>query len=247
MQPQSTRFRNVLLAAGVLALAGCTTVSNLPPAPREAFPTAGFASALPAYRLNVGDVVGVRLLLNPELNEDVAVRPDGRISTMVAQDVVAYGHTVPEISAALRAAYAKQLNDPHLTVEVRNFAPNRIYVGGEVANPGEFITIGPNLTLVQAVARAGGTKLSAARGDIFIIRRGEGDVPIIYRADYMDAITGKDPAADIRLAPFDVVYVPRTGVAEVFTYFNQYVQQFVPVNWGFNYNVNPIATTNAIH
>jgi polysaccharide export outer membrane protein len=237
------RVLSPIVVAGLLA--GCTTVSNLPPAPHDLNPTAGFAPSLPAYRLNVGDVIGVRLLLNPELNEDVAIRPDGKVSTMVAQDISAYGHTVAEVSRELRAAYAQQLNDPHLSIEVRNFAPNRVYVGGEVTNPGEFITVGPNLTLVQAIARAGGVKLSAGRGSIFIIRRGEGDVPIIYRADYMDAITGKDPSADVRLAPFDVVYVPRTGVAEVYTYFNQYVQQFVPVNWGFNYNVNPIATTPA--
>lgn len=238
--PAAGRVRRampLLLLAGV---AGCTTASNLPPAPRDISPTVGYSATLPDYRLNVGDVIGVRLLLNPELNEDVTVRPDGKISTIIAQDVQAYGHTIPEVAAALRGAYGQQLNDPHLTVEVRNFAPNRIYVAGEVTTPGEFITVGPNLTLVQAVARAGGVKLSADRAKVFIIRRGEGDRPVIFSTSYMDAITGKDGAADVRLAPYDIVYAPRTGIAEVYTYFNQYVQQFVPLNWGFNYNITPL-------
>jgi polysaccharide export outer membrane protein len=240
----STRARHAsrIAAPSLLLglLAACTTAGNLPPAPRDPWPQAGYPATLPAYRVNVGDVLGVRLLLNPELNEDVTVRPDGYISTSVAQDVQAFGHTVPEVAAALRSAYSGQLKDPHMTLEVRNFAPNRVYVAGEVANPGEFITIGPNLTLAQAIARAGGTKLSASRANIFIIRRGPGDVPEIFGTSYLDAITAHDASADVRLAPYDIVYVPRTGVAEVYSYFNQYVQQFVPLNWGFNYNINPI-------
>lgn len=228
----------LLLLAG---LGGCANVAaNIPAAPREPMPVAGYAATLPDYRLNVGDVVGVRLLLNPELNEDVTVRPDGRISTIIAQDVAAYGHTIPQVAAALRTAYAQQLNDPHLTVEVRNFAPNRIYVGGEVNTPGEFITVGPNLTLVQAIARAGGVKLSADRSKIFIIRRGEGDKPVVFSTSYMDVITGRDGAADVRLAPYDIVYAPRSGVGDAYAGFNQYIQQFVPLNWGFNYNITPI-------
>jgi polysaccharide export outer membrane protein len=237
------RLLTILLLAGTAS--ACTTAGKMAMAPHDPEPGTGYATTLPPYRLNIGDVVGVRLLLNPELNEDVTVRPDGRISTIVASEIPAYSHTVPDLTQSLRAAYSAQLSNPHLTVEVRNFAPNRVYVAGEVTTPGEFITVGPNLTLVQAIARAGGVRLSASRDSIFIIRRGPNDVPQIFRTQYLDAISGRDPAADIRLAPYDIVYAPRTGVAEVYSYFNQYVQQFVPLNWGFNYNVNPIATTQA--
>jgi polysaccharide export outer membrane protein len=54
-----------------------------------------------------------------------------------------------------------------------------------------------------------------------------------------DVIWGRDPAADIRLAPYDVVYVPRSGVAEVYRFFYQYFLQFVPVTWGFSYTMGP--------
>jgi polysaccharide export outer membrane protein len=171
------------------------------------------------------------------------VRPDGMISTTLAQDIQAYNHTPAEISAELRDRYHNTLTDPQISVIVHTFAPNRIYVAGEVNTPGEFVTVGPNLTVSQAVARAGGVKLSAAQGGIFVLRRGEGDKPQALRVNYLDVISGKDPASDVRLAQYDVVYVPRTGIYEAYTFWNQFVQQFVPVNWGFSYNLNPVATT----
>ena len=88
-------------------------------------------------------MLAVRLMLNPELNEEVTVRPDGHISTTVAKDELAYGRTVPEVAAALTHDYSSDLRNPRLTVVVKSFAPTRIYVGGEVTSPGEFITVGP--------------------------------------------------------------------------------------------------------
>jgi polysaccharide export outer membrane protein len=183
------------------------------------------------------------LYLNPELNEEAVVRPDGMISTALAEDIPAYNHTPAEISADLRQHYRAVLSDPKIAVIVHTFAPNRIYVAGEVTNPGEFITVGPNLTVSQAIARAGGVKLSAARGDVFVLRRGPDDKPEALSVDYLDVISGKHPEGDVRLAQYDVVYVPRTGIYEAWTFWNQFVQQFVPVSWGFSYNVNSTVTT----
>ena len=86
------------------------------------------------------------------------VRPDGHISTTVAGDVTAAGRTMPELDAALRGDYGKDLQNPRISVVVKSFAPTRIYVAGEVNNPGEFINVGPTLTLSQAIARAGGAE-----------------------------------------------------------------------------------------
>ncbi len=231
------------IAVVTVLLAGCAqTVDNIPPAPRESVPQPGAIAHLPPYKVQVGDVLDIKLFLNPELNDEVTVRPDGMISTALAQDVSAYNHTPIEITHELEAQYKSQLPNPMISVIVHSFAPNRIYVAGEVEKPGEFITVGPNLTVAQAIARAGGVKLSAQRDSIFIVRRGPNDTPLAYRVDYYGIITGADPAADVRLAQYDIVYVPRTGIYEIWTYFNQYVQQFMPASWGFNYTVNPIVT-----
>jgi polysaccharide export outer membrane protein len=190
------------------------------------------------YHILVGDVLALRLMLNPELNEDVTVRPDGHISTTLVSDAVASGLTVPQLTADLRRDYAKDLKDPRLNVVVKSFAPTRVYVGGEVNNPGEFVTVGPTLTLSQAIARAGGLKTQTADdAKIYIIRRGPGDRPEMLSTSYNKVMRGRDPMADVRLAPYDLVYVPRSGVAEVYNFLDQYFLQFVPVNWGFSYVV----------
>lgn len=240
---QGRRRVRKMLAALVLAgpLGACAqTVTNLPPLPANPVPQAGAIANLPPYKVQIGDVLDVKLYLNPELNDEVTVRPDGMISTAIAQDIQAYDRTPAQITEALKTSYRSNLNNPQISVIVHSFAPNRIYVGGEVSSPGEFVTVGPNLTISQAVARAGGVKLGADRDRIFVIRRGPGDVPQMLAVDYMGIISGKRPVADARLAQFDVVYVPRTGVYEAYTWFNQFVQQFVPLNWGFSYNINPV-------
>jgi polysaccharide export outer membrane protein len=228
----------------VSVLCGCAqTVENLPPAPQASSPETGGPATLPPYKVQVGDLLDVKMYLSPELNEEVVVRPDGLISTAIAQDVPAYGHTPAEISELLRESYSKVLKDPKVSVIVHSFAPNRVYVAGEVNSPGEFITVGPNLTVSQAIARAGGVKLGAARSGVFILRRGPDDKPQALHVDYLDVISGAHPEGDVRLAQYDVVYVPRTGVYEAWTFWNQFVQQWVPYNWGFTYNVNSSVTT----
>jgi polysaccharide biosynthesis/export protein len=239
--PKGQKLWRLAILATAIGLPGCGTVdmSRMQPAPLEPPANVGYVTQLPAYRIQVGDVLAVRLLLNPELDEEVTVRPDGYISTTVAPNVPAYGLTVPQLDAELRRDYARQLTNPMVNVVVRSFAPTRIYVGGEVNAPGEYIDVGPILTLSQAISRAGDVKISGDRTSVFIIRRGPGDVPEFLKTEYKRVTTGHDPAADVRLAPYDVVYVPRTGIYEVWQFFNQYLQQFVPISWGFNYVVGP--------
>jgi polysaccharide export outer membrane protein len=233
----------MIFSAAALCACAQSTQETLPPIPLVSSPQAGTPATLPAYRAQVGDLLDVRLFLNPELNEEVGVRPDGMISTTLAEDVPAANRTPAEISADLRERYKATLRDPRISVIVHSFAPNRIYVAGEVTNPGEFITVGPNLTVSQAIARAGGVKLSAQRNAVFVIRRGPDDKPQAFAVDYMNVIKGVSPQEDARLAQYDVVYVPRTGIYEVWTFWNQWVQQFMPVSWGFSYNINSAVST----
>lgn len=246
MPPGRVRSRKGLATAtAVCALAGlaaCSSVPTLPPVPPQPLTDTGPVGALPPYRLQVGDVLGVRLMLNPELNEEAVIRPDGHISTTIAKDEPAAGRTVPEVTADLTRDYSRDLGNPRLTVLVKSFAPTRTYVGGEVTNPGEFITVGPSLTLSQAIARAGGLKTMTGDEDsIYIIRRGPEDMPQLLSVRFQDVMWAHDANADVRLAPFDVVYVPRTGISELYRFVNTYLLQFVPISWGFSYLVNPAA------
>ena len=241
----SHRFLGALAAVSCLLLTGCLSTppkTGLPPAPKGVAPELTRAETLPAYRMQIGDVIDVKLQMNPELNDQVTVRPDGKISTTLVDDVMAYGRSTREVAKDLEDLYGKQLLNPQISLLVRSFAPSRVYVTGEVTAPGEFINVGPNLTLVQAIARAGGLKNTAQPHNIVILRRGAGENPVAYAADYGSAIAGNDAASDVRLAPYDVVYVPRSGIADVSLHFEQYVRQFVPISSGLNYQLNDAAS-----
>ena len=190
-----------LSAAAGLTACGTVNTARMQPAPLEPPANVGYVTNLPQYRVQVGDVLDVRLLLNPELDEEVTVRPDGYISTTVAPNAPAYGLTVPELNAELRRDYSHQLTNPQVNVVVKSFAPTRIYVAGEVNTPGEFITVGPTLTLSQALARAGGLRLSGDDARVFIIRRGPGDVPEFLSTQFNAVEHGGNAGDDVRLAP----------------------------------------------
>ncbi|MCH2546729.1 MAG: polysaccharide export protein, partial [Alphaproteobacteria bacterium] len=214
----------------VTACLGARPVEDLPAAP--AIPSKEINKEVktqyaPPYRVQVGDILDIKLLLNPELDDQVAVRPDGRISTVIAQDVIALNRTPMEIQFELNTIYKKYLSEPKVAVIVRSFAPSRIYVTGEVNDPGEFITVGPNLTLLQAIARAGGVRNSADEEKILIIRHHNTPTPQALQTDYQDATTGENPRADVQLEPYDVVFVPRHGVGNAYLNYEQYLKQFV--------------------
>ncbi len=229
-----------MLSVILMLASGCNTTTDIQSAPLNVSPIADIADELPPYRIQVGDVLDIKLLLNPELEENVTVRPDGKISTAVAQNVMAYGVTPEELQKTLNTEYEKHLSDPNVAVIVRSFAPTRFYVLGEVARPGEYISVGPNLTLLQALAMAGDIQNSANTEEIIILRRGAGDQPKAYRADYSKATTGLSPESDIRLAAYDVVYVPQTSIAEAYVLYEQAIEQFIRpgVNLGFSYRLD---------
>ena len=201
-------------------------------------PVAPAARALPPYRVQIGDVLDIKLRLNPELDETVTVRPDGMISTSMFEDILVYDKTVKEVNDDLKGLYGEELNDPQISTIVRSFAPTRVYVMGEVSNPGEFIVVGPPLTLTQAIARAGGTLNSANAEKVLILRRGSGEKSAMYVADYEGATQGGDPMKDVRLSPYDVVFVPKSGVALTYKAYQQYIQQYVGPTVGASYQIN---------
>lgn len=205
-------------------------------------PVLQMPTKLPPYRLQIGDVIDIKLILNPELNDQVVVRPDGMISTTLVGDTLAYGRTVNNVRKRLEKAYGKSLSQPQVSLIVRSFAPTRVYVLGEVYSPGEFINVGTPLTMLQAISRSGGVKNSADTNNVIIVRHGAGDESKAYRASYHLAVTGEDPASDVRLAPYDIVYVPRSGQGNAYLNYQQNFQQFLPVsgNVSAGYTINPI-------
>ena len=191
-----------------------------------------------SYRLSAGDLVEIKFMLNPELNEEVRIRPDGRISMPLVGELLVAGATIDELGTRLTTAYEEILRAPSVTIQVREFADRRVFVGGEVTRPGMLPLIGEQ-TALGAVMEAGGFKTTAARGELVVIRKGDEDEPRLIRLS-MDS--NKDQgvapeAASFRLQPLDVVLVAESGVARAGRAVDQYVRQLIPVllTGGFTY------------
>ncbi len=195
---------------------------------------AGDAEPRPEYVIQDGDALGIKFFLNPELNEEVVVRPDGRISLQLISEVVAAGRTPRELGRQLEQLYSSELDRPSVSVIVRSFSSQRVYVDGEVNQPGELEIVG-SLTLLQAIARAEGfTELAKVR-QLIVIRREADGRPRTIPVDVRELRQGRD--RDLTLKPFDVVYVPRTRIANVNQWIDQYIRKSIPVSFGFRIDV----------
>ena len=174
-----------------------------------------------------GDTLSVKLFYNPELNEEVTVRPDGRISLQLVNEIIAAGRTPSQLTEILSEQYRKELKTPQVTVIVRSFSGHKIYVNGEVNKPGDFV-VTTSVTLLQAIASAGGLKETAENNQVIIIRKTSAAKPLIIIADVEAAIEGRDLTQDIALLPFDIVYVPRSNIANVNQWVDQYIRKNLP-------------------
>lgn len=191
------------------------------------------------YRIQAGDQLDIRFYNNPELNEEVTVRPDGRISLQLAPEIMAARATPAELSQRLVQAYSAELRDPKATVIVRSFGSNRVHVGGEVGRPGVINLLG-SMTVMQSVAEAGGFLDTARRGEIIIIRKGEDRKPLIFTVDIDKAIEGADLSQDAYLKPFDIVFVPKSPIADLNVWVDQYIRRMIPIPFGFGYDLNEL-------
>lgn len=184
----------------------------------------------PEHTLTAGDVFEIRFAFAPEFNDKVTVGADGTVAPKLIGSVVVGGLTVPEATSRLSALYAKQVRDPELSLTVRNYAPEVLWVEGEVKKPGLIRSALP-LTLERAVAEAGGATSGAQTGEVLVIRRDEtGNI----RA-YREVLAPRPGSADPMLKSFDVVYVPQTPIGSVADFLVHYSLPFAAP-----YNIPPI-------
>ncbi|MGA2516634.1 MAG: polysaccharide biosynthesis/export family protein [Thermodesulfobacteriota bacterium] len=188
------------------------------------------------YRIQIGDGLDIKFFYNPELNELVTVRPDGRISLQLVHEIKVAGLTPSELTDSLTQKYAPELKKPEITVIVRSFGAHKIYVDGEVNKSGMFPLMGL-MTVMQAISQAGGVKDTARTKEVVIIRHGADNRRLALQVNVQKVLDGTDMSQDIALKPFDIVYVPRSSIANVDIWVDQYVRKILPVNitTGFGY------------
>jgi protein involved in polysaccharide export with SLBB domain len=223
---------------------------GLPPAPDQgppppadkpgAFANIGYADwsdSEPDYRLYPGDELDITVPSAPELNKTVTVQPDGRISLPLIAPVMAADRTVPELQDALTSAYASQLRRPAVSVTVKTATPLKVFVVGEVDKSGVYDMPG-DINALQAIALAGGFKTSAKTHKVVVIRRGPDGTAMARTVDLGQALKNPLGRDLVPLRRFDIVFVPRTGIAEVGVYMQQF-RDLLPLQ--FSYAINGVS------
>jgi polysaccharide export outer membrane protein len=161
------------------------------------------------YVIGVNDEIEVVFLYHSNLTtRDLVVRRDGRISMPHVGDQMAAGITPMVLDSVLTGRFSEVLRDPNLSVIVTKPAPQKVYVLGEVQTPGRF-EFEDDLSMIQAVALAGGVKSSGmANHAVLIRRRGVSDI-VGVEVDLRAAMNGSQMSNDLRLRNYDIVMVPK--------------------------------------
>jgi polysaccharide biosynthesis/export protein len=225
-----------LFSAFVLLSAGCSHNSYAVSANAPLAPPGPVLSD--EYILQPYDVVEIKFLNNPELNDTVTIRPDGRISLQMIDEIRAAGLTPAQLDDLLTQKYNLLLNKAMITVVVRTFTSDRVYVGGEVNLP-QVITLTGRMNALQAIFMAGGFKSDAKKSSVIIVSRGPDNRPVAREVNLKKAIKGTMGFEDYRLKPFDMVYVPQTTLAGM-DQFMSHIWRLLPpqVGFGFTYEVH---------
>lgn len=160
----------------------------------------------PLYVIEPNDVLKVFVWKEPELSGDVLVRPDGRISFPLVQDLPAAGLTPSELRDRIENKLKEYIEAPTVTVIVSAIQHYQVYVTGKVQKPGSFVMVTP-ITVLQAISLAGGFQEYADESNISIVRSGEKE-PVVMHFNYKDVVKGKNTYENIILKSGDVVVVP---------------------------------------
>jgi polysaccharide export outer membrane protein len=194
-----------------------TAPTTLPPSPAPAGDppvqtnTDGSGRPLPAdYVIGPNDVLQVKYWREENLSAEVAVRPDGKISLPLLNDVQASGLTPDQLRVRIVEAASRFVESPVVSVNVKEIKSRKVYITGMVSKPGEYPLVGPT-SVIQLIAIAGGLQEFADQENIMVLRPSEknfrGD-PFAFRVNYKDLTRRRNLQQNIELKPGDTVVVP---------------------------------------
>ena len=182
-----------------------------------------------SYRIQSGDQLVVDFYLNSEFNDTVLVQPDGKVILRLVGPLKASGMTPGQLADEIDSAYAKELKNPGATVHVQGMPSRQIFVQGQVKNPGSF-ALQPGETALQALATAGGVTDAAAAKNVVLIRRDACGRAEGSRLDLASAIDSPGNGEDVLLLPRDTLVVPRSKIANMNLWVQQYIRGMLPVD-----------------
>jgi len=180
------------------------------------------------YRIQPGDQLDVAFYLNSEFNDEVVVRPDGKISLRLVGSIPAAGLTPDQLAREVDTAYSSELRDPGASIHVKSMPSREVFVAGRVTKPGAF-PLEPGMTAMEAISDAGGFLDDATDKSVVLIRRDVCGTPHGTKLD-LDAAVSKDGSEEnVALMPRDMLVVPRSSIGNVDLFVQQYIKNVIPV------------------
>ena len=199
-----------VLSRVVLSMALCALVAAAQEpaktAPTTSTTTTSPATTDPGYKIGPQDVLRIDVWKEPDISRQVPVRPDGKISLPLLNDVQAAGLTAMELAGVIREGLTKYITSPQVTVTVTEINSRRFYCMGEVLKQGTYPLL-PNMTALQAISSCGGFTQFARLKGIYILRNESGK-QVKHPFNYKDVVKGNHPEENIPLQPGDVIVVP---------------------------------------
>jgi polysaccharide export outer membrane protein len=193
----------ILLLAPAVYGQQSTATPATPPASEKTDPKP-VAAISADYKIGPQDILRIDVWKEPEISRSVPVRPDGKISLPLLNDIQAAGLTSMELAANIRDGLTKYITSPQVTVIVTDINSRRVYCNGEVMKPGAMSLL-PGMTALQAISSCGGFTQFARIKGTYILRTEDGK-QVQHPFNYKDVVKGKTP--DVQLQPGDIIVVP---------------------------------------
>lgn len=195
----------VLFAAGALAQSISDAKNDKPANAMQSTPPASDTGSASDYVIGADDTLHISVWKEPDLTETLPVRPDGKISMPLLNDVTAAGLTPLQLKDSITEKLKKYIADPRVTVVVTAMNSRRIFVTGEVVHSGPMPLL-PHMTMLQALSQAGFTQFANLKG-IYLLRTENGKQDKLP-FNYKEVVKGNHPEQNIVLKPGDTLVVP---------------------------------------
>lgn len=202
-------LRTICFSTGAALVAAVTLSAQAPASkssPAAAKPASATSTTPPAdYVIGPDDVLAIVFWQDKDFTSDVTVRPDGKITLPLLNDIQAAGLTTDQLRESVLKAAAAFVKDPTVTVEVKAINSRKVYIVGAVMKPGPF-NLTDHMTVLNLITMAGGLQEFAEKDDIGVLRTVNGK-PQRFRVNYEDIAKGKNLAQNIELKAGDQVVV----------------------------------------
>lgn len=198
--------------SGIVTIIAVASLSTAAVAQQQS--TAPFANRERPYQLQPGDVIEVSYTYTPEYNSTVTLQPDGEVVLKFLGSLNLSELTLAAATDKITQLAGTKLNDPEVSLTLKEYVKPHIIVEGEVNHPGSFDLHG-RATALEALAWSGGFKESAKEKQVLLIRRTGGDLAQTRLINFKSLATAKGASEDVQLEPNDILIIPKNFIGKI--------------------------------